>query len=703
MVALNDNQNRVFFQQLHRRKDVLGLYIVGRGEYVIIPPRLQRLLASIKRLNALPFEKRLPILRHPHSYLRESLAEWSDEEFESLVVDLESLSERVSHVGEWVGVAVPPSPPSGVKWITDRVPLVIAGNVVMIPILELPLLRERVRLAIAAHESEVDVDREKIPATPEVVAAIEELIAFFEVARTVTAHSSATKGSFNRTLAIHILDNVNWNIFRAKLKVRSRIGIRQSMATTPLLVHQKMGLSWLGESWEAGWPGVILADDMGLGKTLQALLFAAALRESAHSKGTVARILVVAPTGLLANWREEMRRHGLDEALGEPLDVAMMRGMSIAQLNERIRKAPWVLVSYERLRDHLFAFAPIQWNLVIFDEAQRIKNPASRVTNAAKALKSDFFLALTATPVENSLTDLWCIADAVAPGSLGSLTGFLRWCEVDENLDQLGEKLFCSRDGLPPFILRRLKTESLAGLPLKQVVVCRQSMPDVQAAAYARVREENRKISGRQGILKTIQQFRLVSLHPLPESWNGSDREFIDASARLIALVRFLDEIAVREEKALVYLDSLHVQRRLVGVLQRRYDLPEPPLVINGQVEGSDRLKRIDVFQQSEGFNVMLLSPRAGGLGFNFLGANHVIHLARWWNPAVEDQCTDRVFRIGQEKPVFVYYPLAIHPGLGAASFDERLEELLTRKRMLAARALAPVVPTMEELAGLIR
>lgn len=174
----------------------------------------------------------------------------------------------------------------------------------------------------------------------------------------------------------------------------------------------------------------------------------------------------------------------------------------------------------------------------------------------------------------------------------------------------------------------------------------------------------------------------------------AGDEAFISASARLRIAIQALDEIAAKGERALVFLDDLDLQARLAGLLQRRYQLSSPPMLINGAVDGKSRQARVDRFQSSAGrFDVMLLSPRAGGVGLTLTSANHVIHLSRWWNPAVEDQCTGRVLRIGQTRPVTIRIPTAVLPD-GRRSFDENLHALLERKRRLMREALLPPAAT---------
>ncbi|MCE1181325.1 MAG: SWF/SNF helicase family protein [Rhodocyclales bacterium] len=195
-------------------------------------------------------------------------------------------------------------------------------------------------------------------------------------------------------------------------------------------------------------------------------------------------------------------------------------------------------------------------------------------------------------------------------------------------------------------------------------------------------------------ILETLHHLRSISLHPFITDQSGalSDEQYIASSARLSATIEILDEVKQKGEKALVFLESLDMQgsSELPLILKTRYQMQQLPLVINGSIAAVERQKRVERFQQGEGFDVMILSPRAGGVGLTLTAANHVIHLSRWWNPAVEDQATDRIYRIGQTRPVHVYYPIAIHPALGEHSFDLKLHALIERKRQLSRSLLVP-------------
>jgi SNF2 family DNA or RNA helicase len=498
---------------------------------------------------------------------------------------------------------------------------------------------------------------------------------------------------------------------------RLRDELPMSLKST-LFDFQQHGFRWMQQLWLSGAPGGILADDMGLGKTVQTLAFLAWVRE-VHDDHKP--ILIVGPTGLLRNWQAEHRQHLHEPGLGELIEA---HGTGLAQLRlteagrrgelhtgfasldlAELRRADWVLTTYENLRDYQHSFAQVPWRVVVFDEAQRIKNPEVMTTEAAKALNAELTLAVTGTPVENHLIDLWCIADTAQPGMLGSLKDFAQKYQPQgqsgpEALEEL--RLRVQERNPPPLMLRRLKQDHLHGLPGINAHVERVTMPPVQAERYDRAVAAARKNGPRNlsGILEALQQMRSVSLHPSLEHV-GSDEAFIESSARLKHTIAVLDRLATTGEKALVFVEAIAMQDVLVELLQRRYKLPAPPIVINGELAGHKRKSRVDAFQQRHGFDVMLLSPRAGGVGLTITEANHVIHLSRWWNPAVEDQATDRVYRIGQRRDVHVHLPLAIHPQLGDGSFDALLHALLERKRALSRGVLAPAVSTEGELKDL--
>jgi SNF2 family DNA or RNA helicase len=333
---------------------------------------------------------------------------------------------------------------------------------------------------------------------------------------------------------------------------------------------------------------------------------------------------------------------------------------------------------------------------VLFDEAQKIKTPGVRITDAAKAVNADFRVALTGTPVENRLADLWCITDTVHPAYLGDLKGFSAKYERSSDLGQLRllkSSLDCWHGDRPPILLRRMKQDKLANFRAPEEIIEDAIMPSVQREVYEAAIAQARAVRQPGAMLEALQRLRALSLHP-DHNCDATDLEFIEMSARMHTTFATLDCIAANRERVLIFLDDLEMQARLAGVIQRRYALRSPPMIISGEVAGAARQARVNRFQvNSDDFDVMILSPRAGGVGLTLTQANHVVHLSRWWNPAVEDQCTGRVLRIGQTRPVFVHIPLAILPN-GRTSFDQNLHALLVRKRQLMRDALMPPAAT---------
>ncbi|UPK23406.1 DEAD/DEAH box helicase [Bradyrhizobium sp. 131] len=571
-------------------------------------------------------------------------------------------------------------------------------------------LRARIENAIGANQKNVPLDNEgrtiDVPASYEALAALEALKAArssLDQPKDVASPPGKDTRAALEKEALLIKPNEQEIQVEGYFAKRSAppLGSPSGLASR-LKHHQVEGLDWLQKAWTSGRPGVLLADDMGLGKTFQSLAFLAWLREGMLS-GAIDRapILVVAPTGLLENWRTEHDRHLSTPGLGHCVQAY---GPALANIRrsspegrpgidvEKLRRADWVLTTYETLRDYDQDFGQLRFSALLFDEAQKIKTPGVRVTDAAKAMNAEFRLALTGTPVENRLADLWCITDAVHPACLGDLKTFSATYEKDPDLERL-QLLKSSLDvwhgGRAPLLLRRLKEDKLPDLPRPVQRVSEAVMSGVQLAQYEAAIEDARQISKPGAVLEILQRMRAVSLHPGGDPLM-SDSDFIRASARMRIAFDALDLIASRGERVLIFLDDLDLQARLAGIIQRRYHIASPPMIINGNASGATRQARVDRFQIGpDEFDAMILSPRAGGVGLTLTHANHVIHLSRWWNPAVEDQCTGRVVRIGQTRDVEVHIPISLLPQ-GNASFDQNLHSLLERKRRLMRDALLP-------------
>ena len=461
--------------------------------------------------------------------------------------------------------------------------------------------------------------------------------------------------------------------------------------------HQKEGVAWLQHLYKSKASGCLMADDMGLGKTLQILYFIDwHSRKYANHKP----YLIVAPISLLENWRNEYERFFMQPRMKINMltskDVTRKFNKSIV---DKMQKMDIILTNYESLRISQLNFCAVEFDVVALDEAQKIKSPGTLVTNAAKALKCNFKIAMTGTPVENSLLDLWCIMDFCVPGLLGNAKAFAAQYQnplkkEDTDIVALGNEV---HDKLGVYFMRRLKKDAAKDLPDKIELKEKVLMPPVQKETYASV--VNDYTSGIQpNMLVTIMHLREVSEHPyLYDSTllNHETDEIVETSARLQATIKFLDEIKKKEEKVIIFVERKETQKMLQKLCLERYGIitkiingDTPSIVKRNMPNKQSRQSSIDEFQAVDGFNVIIMSPVAAGMGLNVTAANHVIHYSRHWNPAKENQATDRAYRIGQTKDVFVYYPMAVRADI--KSFDETLDDLLSRKTSLATSTIFP-------------
>ena len=476
--------------------------------------------------------------------------------------------------------------------------------------------------------------------------------------------------------------------------------------------YQEEGVAWLQHLYMNKVSGCLIADDMGLGKTLQILYF---IDWHSRTHPEHKPYLIVAPVSLLENWESEYCRFFSSPRLNvrrlSSFDVP--RQYSKATV-DAMQKMDIILTNYESLRNAQLNFCAVQFDIVALDEAQRIKTPGTMVTNAAKALKSNFRIAMTGTPVENTLVDLWCIMDFCVPGLLGNAKAFAAMYQSplknsDKDIHAMGEEI---HRRLGTFFMRRMKSEVAKDLPIKHEIKQRTEMPKQQEHTYRQ--EQNDYIAGLQpNILLTIMALREISDHPYLHDKTlqiRNEQEVIDASARLLATMEILADIRSKGEKVIIFAERKETQAMLQRVCRRSFGIT--PRIINGDTPsvGSqrtiNRLSRqqtIDEFQSTEGFNIIIMSPIAAGMGLNVTAANHVIHYSRHWNPAKEQQATDRAYRIGQEKDVYVYYPMAVSKDFKA--FDETLDELLSRKTKLATSTIFPterVEVKQEEIAQML-
>ncbi|OCW57068.1 DEAD/DEAH box helicase [Hoeflea olei] len=668
---------------------------------------------------------------------------WEERSASLLLVETHQYAERVIGLEIWQKPSLPwLQTPSG-QWMPERFPVRIGSATVVMDQKESEKIVSGYTMALEAGDGEMVVQGQRI--STEQVGHVLESLGLARPAAAAPdpanmaadggeAPASASSGATDlggdgsdsalpaERQVLQILQNfegVDYRMSHARrVSVLSNDFPVGSLTRSLPKPHQEDGFRWLAEAWVAGWPGVLLADDMGLGKTFQALAFLAWVRKNRSRQGMaegVARqpVLVVAPTALLRNWIEEAERHLQPDVLGKRIDAFGygLNRLRLAQPGEwaqedsldvaRLRSADWVLTTYETLANHHRAFARVAFSVALFDEAQKIKMPGTINTQAAKAMNADFTLTMTGTPIENRLADLWCIMDRAIPGYLGELKGFVKRYEngAEAELEELKTKLDRPDTRTPAPMLRRMKVDILEGLPRREVRKVKMPMPPEQALAYARARLDAQNGGRRHGdMLRAIHAFRGVSLHPEKvENVDPFDPASVDLwvgkSARLMQTMTVLEEIAARGEKALVFLEDLTMQRIFATAAATKFALASTPAIINGSVPGERRLAIVDGFQNAPaGFDLLVLSPKAAGVGLTITAANHVIHLSRWWNPAVEDQCNDRCYRIGQHKPVTVHVPIAVHPALGEASFDVTLDRLLENKRSLSRHMLRPPV-----------
>jgi non-specific serine/threonine protein kinase len=444
--------------------------------------------------------------------------------------------------------------------------------------------------------------------------------------------------------------------------------------------YQQVGVRWLYLIAKLGL-GACLADDMGLGKTMQVLSLLLVLKRQA---GRQQPSLLVAPASLLANWASEMERFapGLKAFIAHPSALPAAELKTLAA--ERLRGVDLVITSYGSLL-RVPWIAETDWQLAVLDEAQAIKNPDAKQTRTVKRLKARVRFALTGTPIENRLGDLWSIFDFVNPGLLGSAKEFANFVKG------LAERPHNSygplRELVRPYILRRLKTDKsvIADLPDKTEVKAFCQLSRKQAALYQQsVNELAAQLEDAEGIqrkglvLSFLMRFKQICNHP--SQWLGDGGWAEDDSGKWARLRDIAEVIAARQEKVLVFTQFREVIAPLAAFLGSVFG--RPGLVLHGETPVRQRQEIVRRFQEDEAVGFFVLSLKAGGAGLNLTAASHVVHFDRWWNPAVENQATDRAFRIGQTKNVLV------HKFVCRGTVEDQIDQLIESKRQLSTDLL---------------
>ena len=445
--------------------------------------------------------------------------------------------------------------------------------------------------------------------------------------------------------------------------------------------YQQVGVRWLYLLAKLGL-GACLADDMGLGKTIQVLSLLLVLKREAG--GRAGPSLLVAPASLLGNWAAELERFapGLRAVTVHPsaLQAAEFKALTA----EAVEGVDLVITTYGTVMRAPW-MAEVAWRLAILDEAQAIKTPGAKQTLAVKALRAGARVALTGTPVENRLGDLWSIFDFVNPGLLGSAKEFTKFSKRLAN--EPGASFGPLRELVRPYILRRLKTDKtvISDLPDKTELKAFCALTKRQAALYEQAVVELRdKLATTEGIqrrgivLAFLMRFKQICNHP--SQWLG-DNAWAEADSGKWARLRDIAEVvAAKQEKMLVFTQFREVTAPLVRFLESVFG--RPGLVLHGDTAIKSRKDLVRRFQEDEAIGFFVLSLKAGGSGLNLTAASHVVHFDRWWNPAVENQATDRAFRIGQTKNVLV------HKFVCRGTVEEKIDELIESKRKLSGEIL---------------
>lgn len=447
--------------------------------------------------------------------------------------------------------------------------------------------------------------------------------------------------------------------------------------------YQRRGLGWLRYLERRGLGGC-LADDMGLGKTIQVL--ARMAEERLETDTAPGPTLAVVPLSVVGNWRRETER------FVPSLDVAVHHGPdrpSGDAIADKLTEADLVVTTYGVVRSDIDQLAGIRWHRVVLDEAQKVKNSAASRTQAVRRLQADRRMALTGTPVENRLTELWSIMEFLNPGMLGPEKQFREEiAEPVEAGDATQTELL--RRLTRPFILRRLKTDEriIDDLPDKTEIKEYCHLTEEQVTLYrAAVDETMTRIAEAEGmdrrgaILKLMNQLKQICNHPAQFLDDDRERRLEGRSGKLARLKELAAELEAAGDKALIFTQYTSMGRLIRRHLQ--HHLGRRVLYLHGQTDQQARDRMVDRFQDPEGPPLFLLSLRAGGTGLTLTAASHVIHYDRWWNPAVEDQATDRAFRIGQTDDVQVRKLVC------EGTFEERIDEMIDRKRQLAERVLS--------------
>lgn len=454
-----------------------------------------------------------------------------------------------------------------------------------------------------------------------------------------------------------------------------------------LFKHQKAGVAKMMSLYNKNERnGILLADDMGLGKTLQIITLMALIIEQDKS----ARFLIVAPKMLLQNWKDEISNFVVEEVFKEKviqgriantIEEERIKLKDIAQYN-------LVITTYETLYINHILFGKNEWAVMVCDEIQKAKNSKTQIGYAIKTQNALFKVACTATPIENSTEDLWNILDFCKPGLLGTQNEFKKSLKNNSTNDVLNKQQieYDIANKLDNYVIRRNKDIIKNKLPNKKIILQKIKASNFERKCIKEVLDK--RLEG-ESPLVLVNQLISICAHPLlyKKEIVSSIDKIINSSSKMIYLKAVLNEIKNKDEKVLIFADWYKIQEFIINACQKWFGIT--PLIINGKTTEGKRQSSLDLFKKSIGFDVIILSTEVAGVGLTITEANNVIHYLRKWNPAKENQATDRVYRIGQLRDVNVYIPVITYNEEGKETYND-MESYIEKYINLPTKGLSP-------------
>lgn len=701
LINLSVEVAEVSSEELNQRIEKTGLSsridvkdIKARRASILFSQEQIEALQQIDSFNRLDEKDKLEVIQNPIAL------------FDPKTVDLENFSKRVVDIGFYKPKVYPFISPYKSEWIPGFEIISRTGEGTRrIKFKDQDVLNDfksKFKEAVTQNKSTFTYDDLEI--------SVEDAVAIIDVAQKQLDNPKTPQKGSNETEVLIIKQNDElleyWSEQSTNFAIEhSFYPIPNLKSSISLKPHQKEGIAWMQALIKGNFQGALLADDMGLGKTIQVLSIVDWYYNTVDfSKPS----LIIAPVSLLENWSKEYSNFlNASNVQLEILHGGLPKAFDNGVVAELQQPNKVYLTNYETVRNAQLNFGAVDFSLVILDEAQKIKTPGTLVTNAVKALKAEFNLAMTGTPVENSYLDIWCIMDFCIPGLLSDAKSFAAKYQsplknTQTDLQDLGRRL---REEIGVFIKRRLKTDIADDLPKKIIKSYGDPMPERQKSRYLEVIDSYR-LGKEEHMLVVLQNLKLISDHPYlidQEIDQHEPTELINTSSKLSRTINILNHVESQGDKAIVFAERRDTQRLLQKVIRHTFGFY--PKIINGDTASSKkslsrgrrtRQQIIDEFQQTRGFAAIIMSPIAAGVGLNVTGANHVIHYSRHWNPAKESQATDRAYRIGQTKDVYVHYPQSVfvddfkYKGFALESFDTKIAKLLDNKSELASQSLFP-------------